>query len=229
MPLCCLFAWLLLWLLLAGLNLSAATNGVAIRLPITNGVSLEFIRLPWPTNGAGHFFAGKCEVTQRAWASVMGGNPSRFVDGDRPVEEVTWDQAREFCRRLTDTGHRQGWFSTNWIVSLPTEQLWETMVADAPLTNAVTSLDQVRSRTEPVGSLPANRHGLHDVRGNVWEWCLDRYAPGQDFRVLRGGSWAASGTGVLATEFRYGSAPTAGCNCSGLRCVLLPGETPLPD
>ncbi|MDR1611368.1 MAG: SUMF1/EgtB/PvdO family nonheme iron enzyme, partial [Planctomycetota bacterium] len=160
------------------------------------------------------FYMGIYEVTQSQWRAVMGGNPSNFSGYDNPVEQVSWNDAVEFCRMLSvKTGRK---------VRLPTEAEWEYAcragTTTAFNTGETISTDQAnydgnytygngrkgvyREKTTPVGSFPANAWGLYDMHGNVWEWCSDWYGgydltktkdpqgvSGGTHRVVRGGAW----------------------------------------
>ncbi|NDD65464.1 MAG: formylglycine-generating enzyme family protein, partial [Acidobacteria bacterium] len=138
------------------------------------------------------FAIGKHEVTQAQWRAVMGTNPSFFIGDNLPVEQVSWDDAREFCRRLNA---QLGLTESNGY-RLPSEAEWEyaaragtttpfafgaTINADivnyfgpSPYGNAPTGI--LRNRTVNTGSLGvANGWGLFDLHGNVAEWCEDDY------------------------------------------------------
>jgi formylglycine-generating enzyme required for sulfatase activity len=159
------------------------------------------------------FYLAVHPVTQVEWASVMGGNPSKFKGDDRPVEGVSWDDSQEFCRRLSGRDGQR--------YRLPTEAEWEYACRAGTVTpfcfgrtlsTEVANYDGTysygrgkkgvyRQQTTPVESFPPNGWGLYDMHGNVWEWCQDAYAPypnstvknlptqGKPQRVLRGGSW----------------------------------------
>ncbi len=154
------------------------------------------------------FFLGKFEVTQAQWRAVMGDNPSTFRDRDWadacPVERVSFHDAAQFIARLNARG--AGTFR------LPTEAEWEYAARAGATTRFPWGDDpdyrELRAhawingasegRTRPVGEKKPNAWGLHDMLGNVWEWCADRYAPyGSEVavppagvpRVIRGGSW----------------------------------------
>jgi len=156
------------------------------------------------------FKMGKYEVTQALWQAVMGSNPSRFKGDNRPVENVSWNDIQRFIGILNEV--------TGKHFRLPTEAEWEYVARAGSTTkyswgNAVghnrANCDGCGSqwddkKTAPVGSFSANKFGLYDMHGNVWEWVQDRYhnsykgAPskgsawesGSDSRrVLRGGSW----------------------------------------
>jgi len=173
------------------------------------------------------FFIGKFEITQQQWKEVarlpmvnmlIDEDPSVHKGKDLPVERVSWRAAVEFCERLSR--------KTNRRYRLPTEAEWEYACRANTQTqfpfgdniqpgvanyrgwgqfgSGPRGLD--RATTVPVGSLGyANRFGLYDMTGNVWEWCLDRWhddykgAPkdgsawleggDREYRVVRGGSW----------------------------------------
>jgi formylglycine-generating enzyme required for sulfatase activity len=170
------------------------------------------------------YWLGKYLVTQAQWQAVMGDNPSAFRDApEQPVDTVSWDQAAEFCRRLGESCGRR--------VRLPSEAEWEyacragTMgefffgpwgpywddsevpweARQALCEYAWFDLNS-GDRTWPVGQKRPNPWGLHDIIGNVWEWCADVWhgdyagAPQdgspwleeegrQPRRCLRGGAW----------------------------------------
>jgi formylglycine-generating enzyme required for sulfatase activity len=154
------------------------------------------------------FAIGKYPVTQAEYYQIMFNNPSNFAGDTRPVETVSWDDAREFVKRLSARTHQS--------YRLPSEAEWE-YAARAGSTTAwsfgddVTKLplyawfaDNSGQQTHPVGQKLPNALGLFDMHGNVWEWVEDCYqenyqgAPTNGnavatgdcaSRVLRGGSW----------------------------------------
>jgi formylglycine-generating enzyme required for sulfatase activity len=174
------------------------------------------------------FYLQTTEVTQRQWKRVMGNNPSSFKDcgEDCPVEEVSWDDAQEFLKKLNQMD------GTNEY-RLPTGAEWEYACRAGTSTAFNTGYciptyqanyngyypgqgcpkGEYRRKTVGVGSFEPNAWGLHDMHGNVWEWCQDWHGeyPGGDVidpkgpstgvqRVLRGGSWSCFAWGVRSAD-----------------------------
>ena len=155
------------------------------------------------------FYMGIHEVTQEQYQAVMGTNPSRFNGASNPVEQVSWKDATEFCDKLSN--------STGKTVRLPTEAEWEYACragshtrfccgdSDSGLGQYAWHAGNSGKQTHPAGQKKPNTFGLHDMHGNVWEWCEDWY--GEDARrnardsrgpgsgsnpvVLRGGSYSS--------------------------------------
>ena len=150
----------------------------------------------------------KTEVTQLQWQAVMGSNPSEFNKLNLPVENVSWRDAQVFLKKVNAiVGNSDG-----GEMALPTEAQWEYAAragesgpySGGTLDEMAWYADNSGSQTRLVGTKKPNAWGLHDVHGNVWEWCADRYAgeltggvdpqgaaSGQS-RVDRGGSWNSS-------------------------------------
>lgn len=186
------------------------------------------------------YWIGKTEVTQAQWRIVMGTNPSRFAGATLPVEQVSWNDAMEFGRRLTTRERAAGRLPEGYAYTLPTEAQWE-YAAKAGMTGAfsisVDELawhDQNTQQTQPVGTRRPNAWGLHDALGNVWEWCLDWYGPypggavsdyggppGGSAKASRGGSWWAGPRGARPAN-RYRDMPHNGNDDLGFRLALTP-------
>ncbi len=152
------------------------------------------------------FYLGVYEITQSQWRAVMGDNPSHFQGDDLPVENVSWEDAVAFCRKLSEKEGAE--------YRLPTEAEWEYACragsatryhsgdSDSDLCDDAWYHANSDRRTQSVGRKKPNAWGLYDMHGNAWEWCQDRYAAypkhsvtdplgvalGPD-RVFRGGSW----------------------------------------
>jgi formylglycine-generating enzyme required for sulfatase activity len=164
------------------------------------------------------FFMSRFPITQRQWKVLMNNNPAIFISNDdRPVETVSWDDARSFCQKLSEHSGRP--------YRLPSESEWEyacragtltafgfgeTIAANLANYNGAIPYkyapqSNINSLTTEVGTYPANAFGLHDMHGNVWEWCADNWHDDYDLlpkdgsawtqggdrscRVIRGGSW----------------------------------------
>ncbi|MDB6122855.1 MAG: hypothetical protein JWQ71_1848 [Pedosphaera sp.] len=190
--------------------------------PITNRIGMELVwveRLPGTKEGG---YVGKYEVTQDQYAKVMVVNPSSFTgDLRQPVENVSWNNAMDFCRKLTDS--EKAALTLGQVYILPTVKQWDFYLADARFDDAVMSRTALRKSPMAVGGAGvANKFGLYDVLGNVWEWCLDETAP--DERVLKGGAYKtlkklyfkpmAETTPMLLP-------PNAKSDDTGFRCVLV--------
>ncbi len=182
------------------------------------------------------FHLSKYQVTQALWTAVMVGNPSHFqISPQHPVDSVSWEMAMEFIHRLNEkTGQKY---------RLPTENEWEYAArggmqgrghqfAGSDELAAVAWYNGTSGfQTHPVGGKLPNELGLHDLCGNVWEWCADRvpkeYAQpdriptweenaGSNDRILRGGSYINYAVFCRCT-YRWEDRPDNVENYIGLR------------
>ena len=189
------------------------------------------------TNG---FYMGIYEVTQEQYKAVMGIDPSRFSGDNLPVDSVSWNDAVEFCKKLSQKEGKN--------YTLPTEAQWEyacragtTMKyyfgdKESQLGEYAWYHQNSGGNTHPVGKKKANVWGLYDMLGNVLEWCQDRYVKDwyskgpvenplnesygdMKFCVLRGGGW-----GTYASHCRFStrgySYPDTRDYKNGFRVVL---------
>jgi sulfatase modifying factor 1 len=226
------------------------------------------------------FWTGKYEVTQGLWAKVVGKLPGELTAGagdNFPVYNVNFAEAEEFCRKLTDKLHASGALPADWEFRLPTEAQWE-YACRAGTTTATAFGERLGSRqanfrgdfpyngaekgpslgrAAPVGSYAANAWNLHDMHGNVFEWCRDWYharLPGgtdpdlydskagatpnrtrDTSRVRRGGCWADEGW-PCRSAFRLRFEPERRADHIGFRVVAvrrdaagLPKQNANPD
>ena len=212
--------------------------------------------------------AGWREREGEKWGRELKANPSSFQRGEgkggvgarllkgeastdeRPVEHVSWEDAMEFCDRLSQR--------TGRTYTLPSEAQWEyacragtrtpfafghTLTAELANYNAQETYangpkGETWRQTTPVGSFPANAWGLQDIHGNVWEWCLDHWhgsyegAPEdgsawmnkdeeEGTRLLRGGSWYDD-PGFCRSAYRFHYLPDDASFLVGFRVVCLP-------
>jgi formylglycine-generating enzyme required for sulfatase activity len=199
------------------------------------------------------FYLATTPVTQQQYLRVMGQNPARFSaenggGPDHAVENVTWEQASAFCQRLSELPEEK---QAGRVYRLPTEAEWEyacragtiTPFSTGPsLSAAQANFDghfpygdgppgRALQRTSRVSQFPPNHFGLHDVHGNVWEWCADwldaayyEWSPRRDppgpsegrYRVLRGGSWKNHAVTCRA-GYRNGLNPRLKDSATGFR------------
>jgi formylglycine-generating enzyme required for sulfatase activity len=156
------------------------------------------------------FWMAKTPITQAQWREVAGWprvkrdldpDPSRFKGDSRPVEQVSWHDAMEFCHRLSQR--------TGKNYTLPSEAQWEYACRagtttpfhfGATISTEVANYDgnyvygngpkgTYREQTTDVASFPANAWGLHDMHGNVWEWCLDKWRDSYEGAPTDGNAW----------------------------------------
>ncbi len=197
------------------------------------------------------FYMGQTEITQSQYQAIMGDNPAKFKGNNRPVETVDWNQAKEFCRRLS--------IKTGKAYTLPSESQWEYACragTTTPFTFGATITSNVANyegnyngkesyRNEPKGvnratttdvmTFPPNAFGLYDMHGNVWEWCADTWndtyegAPTDGSvwleespnMLLRGGAWSERPE-ICRSKSRIGNLPEIRVDAFGFRVVCNP-------
>ncbi len=239
-----------------------------------NGVELEMVRIPagkfmmgspvdeedrLDHEGPQHevtvpeFAMGRFEVTQVQYEAVMGENPANFKGDQRPVEQVSWNDAQAFCKKLSERTGRD--------YRLPSEAEWEYACRGGTttpfhvgetITPDLANYDgnysyadgpkgAYREQTTDVGSFLPNVFGLSDMHGNVFEWCADRWhsnyegaptdgsawiadADDKELYVLRGGSWIVI-PGYCRSAYRYSLSHGYRDFDFGFRvvCVVSPG------
>jgi formylglycine-generating enzyme required for sulfatase activity len=188
-----------------------------------NGVSLTMVKIPAgsfmmgsPSNeeksGSGEkpqhkvnlksFYLGQTEVTQAQYQEIMGSHESNFKGAELPVEQVSWKNAEEFCKKLSQ--------KTDKIYSLPSESQWEyacragtttsfafgdTITTDTANFNGKSyiygkaSKGLYRGKTTVVNTFPPNAFGVFDMHGNIWEWCEDIWHDSYQGAPVDGSSW----------------------------------------
>jgi serine/threonine protein kinase len=195
------------------------------------------------------FYLGVYEVTQEEWQKVTGERPSFFKDAHVkpgtdtkrfPVEQVSWNDAQKFLKVLNEKTKENG-----WVYRLPKEAEWEYACRGGPMADRSASAfdfylekpaNELRAKqanfvprvglqvgTVKVGSYPPNRLGLHDMHGNVWEWCMDSQEAldGATERAFRGGAWY-NGPNFLRAWERGTRAQTHRDSGIGLRVARVP-------
>lgn len=195
------------------------------------------------------FKVSKYEVTQELWQQVMGTNPSKWKGARNSVEMLSFDEAKDFCARVTTMLRREKLITDGEVVRLPTEAEWEYCArAGTDSRYSFGDIEQIDDHAwhtgnaagndPPVGAKKPNAWGLYDMHGYLWEWCLDAWkedyagAPEDGssrrlktskMRVLRGGSWKDAAP-QLTSSYRRGERPTMKDDAIGLRCVLVSYE-----
>ncbi|MBU4184636.1 MAG: SUMF1/EgtB/PvdO family nonheme iron enzyme [Proteobacteria bacterium] len=185
------------------------------------------------------FLIGKYEVTQGQWQKVMGGNPSYFKEGDDyPVENVSWNDAQKFIRKLSALNNNKYKFR------LPTEAEWEYACRSGGKPETYSGSDRIDrvawysgnsgGRSHRVGTKAPNGLGLYDMSGNVWEWCQEWYGDypsghvtdpkgpsSGSTRVNRGGAWFRSARGCRSA-YRSSFTPVFRDGGLGFRLLRSP-------
>jgi formylglycine-generating enzyme required for sulfatase activity len=194
------------------------TNAVGMKLVLVPAGSFEMgpNGSKYRVNLSKPFYIGATEVSLGEYRIFKPGHrvegaAIEFNENDRPAAWVSWDDARAFCEWLSSRDNEK---KANRVYALPTEAQWEWAARAGTATAryfgetdkeqaknswfnvTYTPNPKTESKTrgrQPVGKLPANAWGLHDMLGNVWEWCEDRRgdpATGETRDpVMRGGSW----------------------------------------
>lgn len=166
------------------------------------------------------FWIGKYEVTQAQYQQIMNSNPSKFRGSNKPVDSVSWKDAKSFGEEMS--------YVTGTKVRMPSEAEWEYACraggAHDPYCGGGGRAERMGwfaknsdKATKPVGELAANDWGVHDMSGNLWEWTQDcshdnyNGAPADgsawkdgscDRKMLRGGSWFNEDTKYLRAASR---------------------------
>ena len=163
------------------------------------------------------FYMGKFSVTQAQYRVLMGQNPSFFKGAQRPVEQVSWNKSQEFCQKLSQQTGRK--------YRLPSEAEWEYAcragmtqpfyvgaTINSELANYRSNViyaqgpdGQYREQTTDVDSFSPNAFGLHDMHGNVYEWCADRWHSNYDGAPTDGSAWMADSKDAKLYVLRGGS------------------------
>jgi len=198
------------------------------------------------------------EVTQGQWQAVMGTTPWKgknyVIEGDDyPATYVSWDDAMEFCHRLSSRPDEK---KSGRVYRLPTEAEWEyacrggiaaeySFGADDRMLGSFGWYEEnSKGNPQPVGKKLPNAFGLFDMHGNVYEWCSDRYesdyygkAPATDplgppsgsDRVLRGGGWRNEAANCRSASRNWGAPSLRGSNNGlGFRVALSSSGIPKP-
>lgn len=247
----------LVWIPPGTFTMGSPTNEAERDTDSIDQVPREFQHVVTFTRG---FWMRRYEVTQSLYTEIMRFNQSEFPSPEHPVESVSWYQAVTFCNRLTQAERASGQLPSGFAYRLPTESEWEyacragttsafhygpALLAGMTRFNTAQEYDERRGTRfgapDPlpmgpvnVGSYQPNAFGLHDMHGNVAEWCLDGYAdyptgpvvdpvpaPNLGQVLVRGGAWDAGGR-IARSARRYGGIPDHRHYAIGFRIVLVP-------
>ncbi len=197
------------------------------------------------------FWIGIHEVTQNEYEVVTGKNPSKAVGANLPVEQVSWKQAVDFCKQLTEFERKAGRLPDGYVYRLPTEAEWEyaargngdeSFSGSNQIEHVAWYYGNSHQKTRQVGTKRPNDFGLYDMTGNVWEWCLDACETNDNrevvtstyknavkdpvgakgkYRIYRGGSWGSLSTNCHVSNRRH-KLPNESNALLGFRIVLAP-------
>ena len=192
------------------------------------------------------YYIGKTEVTQAQWNALMNSNPSHILGDDLPVDQVSWDDAQTFCRKMNEMNAQE--VPAGYRFDLPTEAQWEYAARGGKKSRGYKysgsndydpvawTVGNSHDFIHPVGTKQANELGLHDMSGNVWEWCRDFYEQGyatdpeflKDNRgsncVCRGGGWRSAAANYCRVAKRSSGLSGSRDNQVGFRLALVPIE-----
>ena len=257
-------AWMIGVVIALGCGVASAEPGPEV---LENSIGIKLALLPAGTFTMGQpgggtdetphqvtltkpFYMGVHEVTNAQWKRVMGSDPSKFKDDDRPVEQVSWQDALEFCRKLSALPEE---LSAGRVYRLPTEAEWEYACRAGTETRYSFGDNESKlgeygwfdgnseGKTQRVGQKKANAWGLFDMHGNVWELCSDWYGDYPEGAVMdpqgsaraavrasRGGSWYNPAK-YWRSAYRCGDDPSLRYDFLGFRLALgPPGGQPVP-
>ena len=225
------------------------TNTLGMKFVPVPGTDVQFSI--WETRVKDYAaYAAANEGVDESWKNFGRG----FKQADtHPVVYVTWNDAQAFCAWLTKKEMAEGKIKAGQKYRLPTDAEWSMTVGLGRETGSTPEAKNGGFRdvypwgkewpppkgagnyggslnadnyeyTSPAGSFAANKLGLHDMGGNVWEWCEDKYRPTGSSRVLRGASWDGSIPGGLLSSSRSFYTPDSRNFYIGFRCVLVGGS-----
>jgi formylglycine-generating enzyme required for sulfatase activity len=195
------------------------------------------------------FYFGMSEVTQAQYGQVMGSGSahSGALVGNKPVGSISWNDAQEFCRKLSELPNEKG---AGRVYQLPTEAQWEYACRAGTTTRFCFGDDERQlghyawfggnsgNTVQPVGQKMPNAWGLYDIHGNVWEWCADGHdlqyyqqSPRDDpggpasarGRVIRGGSSPDRHPAGFRSAYRHGYSPASRAPTIGFRAAMTVG------
>jgi formylglycine-generating enzyme required for sulfatase activity len=223
------------------------TNTLGMKFVPVSGTDVQFCIWETRVKDYAAYAAANAGVDE-SWKSPG------FTQADtHPVVNVSWEDANAFCAWLTKKELAEGKIKAGQKYRLPTDAEWSVAVGLGRETGSTPEAKNGGLRdvypwgkewpppkgagnyggslnvdnyeyTSPAGSFAANKLGLHDMGGNVWEWCEDWYRSGNSYRVLRGASWNYYYPVDLLSSFRLNFTPGGRYYSIGFRCVLVGGS-----
>jgi len=171
----------------------------------------EMVVIPQDINQIS-FAIGKYETTQKQWIFIMGSNPSKNIGSTLPVENVSWDDATEYLRKLSiKTGRKYRLPSdAEWVFAAGVKSSYQSFANEIDKYGWVGSNSELQ--THAVGLKKPNQYGLYDLVGNVWEWVQD-CKNDCTYRIQKGGSYLApNDVDIRGWSFNYQNKkePTSG-------------------
>ena len=231
-------------------SLKAAT-AASKEQPYVNSLGMKFVPVPgtavlfsiWETRVKDYKVF--VEAKNHEWPK-----PSFQQTEEHPAVNVSWEDATLFCEWLTEQERTAGRISARQSYRLPSDEEWSAAVGLEKESGSTPKERDMKVRdvypwgtkwpppngagnydpslkvddyknTSPAGSFEANRYGIHDLGGNVWEWCQDWYDAERKSRVLRGASWGNYGPDHPLSSYRGGDSPEGRRGNNGFRCVLV--------
>ena len=230
---------------------NAFVNTLGMKFVPVPGTEVQFCIWETRVKDYAEYAAANAGVNA-SWKNPFPGLKFKQAD-THPVVEVSWNDAQAFCAWLTKKELGEGKIKAGQKYRLPTDAEWSVAVGfgkekggtpeeksegiedvypwgkEWPPPKGVGNYNQDLKvdnfkYTSPVGSFAANKFGLHDLGGNVWEWCEDKWNPTDTDRVLRGASWSYDLPHFLLSSYRNPTAPDYGTIYFGFRCVLVGGS-----
>jgi len=223
------------------------TNTLGMKFVPVAGTEVQFCIWETRVNDYAAYAAANAGV-DGSWKK-----PGIKQEDTHPVVKVNWNDANAFCAWLTKKELAEGKIKAGQKYRLPTDAEWSVAVGlgqekgntpreksqgikdvcpwgqEWPPPVGAGNYDKSLKvdkfeYTSPAGSFAANKLGLHDMGGNVYEWCEDKYSPTSPFRVLRGACWDSRIPVSLLSSDRGGNRPDVRADGVGFRCVFVGGS-----
>lgn len=212
--------------------------------PFVNSLGMKFV----PVAGTNVLFCTTETTVAQYQAAGLGYEAPQFNQGgDHPAVNVSWNDAKAWCAWLSKVEGRKyrlptdaewsaavgsstypwgySWPPPNNCGNYPGQEMRSCTPAERAILfkgfDLIGGFSDRHKFTAPVGAYPANTYGLHDLGGNVWEWCEEKLPGSSSSRILRGGSWFGDFRNFFASSKRIGATPIGRNFSYGFRCVLV--------